>query len=79
MARKAHPKQKEPQIEDDTYANDDAEDFDDENDDSPPTIDPYDVLGLETEATAQDVKKAYRRLALKHHPGTFSGILHHHH
>jgi DnaJ family protein C protein 9 len=36
----------------------------------PPSIDPYAVLGLEAEATADDVKKAYRKLALKHHPGT---------
>ena len=38
--------------------------------DGPPTISPYEVLGLEREATADDVKKAYRRMALKHHPGT---------
>ncbi|KAF2110550.1 hypothetical protein BDV96DRAFT_500794 [Lophiotrema nucula] len=36
--------------------------------DGPPSIDPYAVLELETEATADDVKKAYRKLALKHHP-----------
>jgi DnaJ family protein C protein 9 len=39
----------------------------------PPAIDPYEVLGLETEATADDVKKAYRKLALKCHPGTLHG------
>ena len=38
-------------------------------DEGPPSIDPYAVLGLDTEATADDVKKAYRKLALKHHPG----------
>lgn len=37
--------------------------------DSPPTdIDPYETLGLESDASADDVKKAYRKLALKHHP-----------
>jgi hypothetical protein len=40
-----------------------------EEEDGPPTINPYEVLGLEHEATAEDVKKAYRKMALKHHPG----------
>lgn len=39
-------------------------------DEGPPTIDPYEVLGLEPQATADDVKKAYRKMALKCHPGT---------
>lgn len=43
--------------------------LEDEVDDTPPSIDPYAVLELETSATADDVKKAYRKLALKHHPG----------
>ncbi|OAA78951.1 DnaJ domain protein [Akanthomyces lecanii RCEF 1005] len=34
----------------------------------PPSIDPYEVLALERTATADDVKKAYRKAALKHHP-----------
>lgn len=37
--------------------------------DGPPTIDPYEVLGLDTEATEEDVKKAYRKAALANHPG----------
>lgn len=42
----------------------------DELDDAePPTIDPYEVLGLERSATADQVKSAYRKLALKNHPG----------
>ena len=37
--------------------------------DVPAAIDPYEVLGLETTATADKVKKAYRLAALKNHPG----------
>ncbi|TDZ38568.1 DnaJ-like protein subfamily C member 9 [Colletotrichum spinosum] len=33
-----------------------------------PVIDPYEVLGLEREATADQVKSAYRKAALKNHP-----------
>jgi hypothetical protein len=51
----------------DPFVNDEEEDMDE---DGPPVVDPYEVLGLEKEATADDVKKAYRKLALKHHPGT---------
>lgn len=36
----------------------------------PPTsINPYDVLGLEKTATVDEVKSAYRKAALKNHPG----------
>jgi curved DNA-binding protein CbpA len=39
----------------------------------PPTdINPYEVLELETAATSAEVKTAYRKLALRHHPGTYS-------
>jgi DnaJ family protein C protein 9 len=51
------------------YSSDDEDIGEEEG--GPPTIDPYEVLGLEHEATADDVKKSYRRMALKHHPGTF--------
>lgn len=44
----------------------DHEDF---ADTEPPTIDPYEVLGLERTATADQVKSAYRKAALKNHPG----------
>jgi DnaJ family protein C protein 9 len=35
---------------------------------APTTIDPYEVLSVATTATEDDIKKAYRRAALKHHP-----------
>lgn len=34
----------------------------------PPSIDPYAVLHIAQTATADEVKSAYRKLALKHHP-----------
>ncbi|POS69378.1 DnaJ domain-containing protein [Diaporthe helianthi] len=34
----------------------------------PPVIDPYEVLGLERTATADQVKKAYRKASLRSHP-----------
>ncbi|KAF4952881.1 hypothetical protein FGADI_6376 [Fusarium gaditjirri] len=34
----------------------------------PPTIDPYEVLSLERSATSDDIKKSYRKAALKNHP-----------
>ncbi|MBP5547846.1 MAG: TerB family tellurite resistance protein [Bacteroidales bacterium] len=36
--------------------------------------DPYKVLGLETTATDDEVKKAYRRLAMKYHPDKVEGM-----
>jgi hypothetical protein len=76
MARKSRSsKAQEEQdlLDDEAFFNDEEEEEEDigaEAENGPPTIDPYEVLGLETEATADDVKKAYRKLALKHHPGT---------
>jgi DnaJ homolog subfamily C member 9 len=43
--------------------------YDDVTDEEPPTIDPYEVLGLDRSATADHVKSAYRKAALKTHPG----------
>lgn len=39
-------------------------------DEEPPSIEPYTVLGIEKTATPNEVKSAYRKAALKHHPGT---------
>jgi hypothetical protein len=38
-------------------------------DEDPPSINPYEVLGLEKTASADEVKSSYRKAALKHHPG----------
>jgi DnaJ family protein C protein 9 len=35
----------------------------------PASINPYEILGLEEEAAADQIKSAYRKQALKHHPG----------
>ncbi|KAK9366273.1 DnaJ domain-containing protein [Lipomyces kononenkoae] len=34
----------------------------------PSSIDPYEVLNISPTATDEDIRKAYRRLALRHHP-----------
>ena len=36
--------------------------------------DPYKVLGIESSATDEEVKKAYRRLAMKYHPDKVEGM-----
>jgi DnaJ homolog subfamily C member 9 len=42
----------------------------------PPTIDPYEVLDLERTATSDDIKKSYRKAALKNHPGLPNRLQH---
>lgn len=39
-----------------------------------PAIEPYAVLGVSKDATADQVKRAYRKAALKHHPGTIHSL-----
>ncbi|PVI05157.1 DnaJ-domain-containing protein [Periconia macrospinosa] len=53
--------------EEDPFINDEDEDIE-AGEDGPPVINPYKVLELEKDATADDVKKAYRKMALKYHP-----------
>lgn len=36
--------------------------------------DPYQILGVSTDATDADIKKAYRKLALKFHPDKYAGL-----
>lgn len=35
----------------------------------PPTINPYEILNVAEKATQDEIKTAYRKQALKHHPG----------
>ena len=41
-------------------------------DDAPTSIDPYAVLSVPKDATSDQIKSAYRMLALKHHPDKVS-------
>ena len=68
-ARAGHKKPDAKAMRENTPISDGESEEDISMSDGPPVIDPYEVLGLQTEATADDVKKAYRKLALKHHPG----------
>lgn len=45
-------------------------DIEDNMESEPPIIDPYEVLGLERTASQDQIKKAYRKAALRDHPGT---------
>lgn len=35
-------------------------------------MDFYDILGINVDATQEDIKKSYQQLALKHHPDKVS-------
>ncbi|KAF2258024.1 DnaJ-domain-containing protein [Lojkania enalia] len=59
------PRRQKEELEIDEDEEMDGHDLEDED---PPSINPYDVLGLKTDASTEDVKKIYRKLALKHHP-----------
>ena len=37
--------------------------------DMPTSVNPYEVLGVEEKDNADQIKSAYRKQALKHHPG----------
>ncbi|KAG5924605.1 hypothetical protein E4U61_007734 [Claviceps capensis] len=47
-------------------------DTEDIADGEPPVVDPYEVLGLEKKATADQIKSAYRKAALQNHPDKVS-------
>ncbi|CAP66699.1 uncharacterized protein PODANS_4_7990 [Podospora anserina S mat+] len=60
------PRPKRPVLPSDSESDDER--VDDLTTDEPPTIDPYEVLFLERNATLDQIKSAYRKSALKHHP-----------
>lgn len=76
MARKQQQRKGEREVsEDPSLLEEEEENSEMGEEDGPPSIDPYEVLGLATDATADDVKRAYRKLALKHHPGALFLLL----
>lgn len=43
--------------------------------DPPASINPYEVLEVDEKATADEIKSAYRKKALKYHPGILHRII----
>lgn len=75
--RKMAPRKKVPQeSESEDSSDDQSQDLESEE---PPKIEPYTVLGLEKTATEDEIKKAYRKAALQHHPGMLQLLLPHAH
>lgn len=76
MPRKPkHVEEEEEEDEDleDLEGDEEEEDEDEDADLRPeelPKVEPYKVLGIEKTATADEIKLAYRKAALKNHPGT---------
>jgi DnaJ family protein C protein 9 len=66
MPRKAKSK-RQPEVTPAPHEDEGAEEEDLAVSD-PPTVNPYEVLHLSKSATADEIKSAYRKLALKHHP-----------
>ncbi|KAK3711109.1 hypothetical protein LTR37_009896 [Vermiconidia calcicola] len=62
MPPKRRRQREEKELEDESFLDEDI------TVDAPPSIDPYAVLSLRHSATADEIKSAYRKAALKHHP-----------
>ena len=48
---------------------DEKDEMDEMDIEGPSVTDPYEVLGLRPNCSSEDVKKAYRKMALRYHPG----------
>jgi DnaJ-domain-containing protein 1 len=73
-AKAPQPKKAEPvhAIPTDEASDSDDESTDDLSGEPDTSIDPYEVLDVLRDATEDQIKKAYRKLALRWHPGTLS-------